>query len=452
MDKLKILVIEDDKLAQSVMARHLLGHEIDFAGDKASAEKKLNSGGYNLCFVDLKLGKDDDCSGLKLLPVAKKCGVYAVVMSSSDDEETVNRAHALGCCDFYVKGNEAENIAAIITKYIQTTTLKGSVDIFTGQFITEDAQTREVVREALKYAPIDIPILILGPSGTGKTCLAKILHDHSWREGEFVAINCSAYTEELLEAELFGYKKGAFTGAYENRKGKLSQADKGTLFLDEIGAMSVNMQTKLLKAIEERTFYPVGSDRPEHSDFRIISATLEDLQQLLEQQKLRFDFFQRIHGFTVKLKPLSQRKCDILPLVAAFTLGRKQLSFEQDAKTFLLNHSWPGNIRELKTFVELVSATDGMVTLDTVQRHIAQTIRAEQRQSAKDGFLTDEQYDYAVAKGLCEALDRTAYEAIKRSLRENRNKRVKTRAQMKISARMLYSSLRKFGGGNGRKY
>jgi len=230
MEKFRILVVEDDKLAQAVMAKHLSAHCVDFAGDKAAALKLIKNGSYDIYFVDLKLGKDDDYSGLLLLSTIKEQGGYAVVMSSSEDEETVNQAYALGCRDFYVKGNEAENVAGIIAKYMQGNSLKSTEDIFASEFITRDAETKQAVLEALKYVPSDIPLLLLGPSGTGKTLLARLLHERSGRDGAFVAINCSAYTEELLEAELFGYRKGAFTGAQENRKGKLAQADRGTLF------------------------------------------------------------------------------------------------------------------------------------------------------------------------------------------------------------------------------
>ncbi len=447
MDKLKILVIEDDRLAQAVMGKHLAANLPDFASDMRTAEKLLKTNKYDICFVDLKLGRDDDYSGLKLLPIVRKSRAYPVVMSSSDDEETINKAYALGCKDFYVKGNEAQNIKAVIDKYTRSKSPQTLDDIFSTQVITVDTATRAMVTEAIKYAPTDIPVMLLGPSGTGKTRIARVIHEHSARQGEFVAINCAAYSEDLLEAELFGYKKGAFTGAYDNRKGKLAQANNGTLFLDEIGSMSQNMQTKLLKAIEEKTFYPVGSDKPEHSSFRIISATLEDVQQLIAKGKMRFDFFQRIHGFTLTLKPLCQRKEDILPLIADFSKGGKRLAFEQDAKTFLLNYDWPGNVRELKKFVEMVSAGDGLVTLEMVQGHIASRMRMEAPQAAAaDGMLTNQQYEYAMNKGLNEALDRFAWEIIKRNLSTNNGRKARTLEQLKISTRLLYSTLNKFGG------
>lgn len=445
MEKLKILVVEDDKLAQKVMAGNLEGQQVDIAGDYAEALRRLREVDYNICFFDLMLGKDDDHSGLKLIPVAAAKGAYCVVMSSCDTEETISRAYELGCRDFYVKGNEEPNVAAIIARYLQGGQNEKTESVFSFRFATEDPATRSIVSEALRYAPSGLPILILGPSGTGKTTLAKLIHEHSGREGGFVDINCSAYTEDLLEAELFGYKKGAFTGANENRRGKLSQAHKGTLFLDEIGTMSQNMQMKLLKAIEEKRFYPVGSDKPEYSDFRIISATLEDMQQLLNRKKLRFDFFQRIHGLTATLKPLSQRKCDILPLIQAFTKEGKRLSFEPEAKECLLSHSWPGNTRELKKFVELVSAgAEGRVTLTAVKKHLTQAVKALPAQDG--GFITQRQYDLALKHGLNETIDRFAYEIIKRNLSEPGGGKVKTQKVLKISTRLLYSKLRKYEG------
>jgi len=442
MDKLIILVVEDDKLTQKVMAQHLGGHCVEFAGDLDTAMRKLAAGHYDICFIDLRLGGDDECSGLQVIPRAVAKGVYAVVMSGCDSEGMVDQAYELGCSDFYAKGNEAANIGAVIAKYHQNRAGCNAGHIFAHRFITEDQATRASIVEALKYASSDLPILILGPSGTGKTSLGKIIHEHSRREGDFVAINCSAYTEELLEAELFGHRKGAFTGASASRKGKLLQAHQGTLFLDEIGAMSLNMQTKLLKAIEERSFHPVGSDKPECSDFRIISATLENLQRLIAQGRLRFDFFQRIHGLTVNLKPLAQRKCDIFPLINFFTQGGKRLSFSAEARACLLDHSWPGNMRELKKLVSLLaSGHEGRVTKEQLFRHLTQALG--EPPAASGAFVGESQYRYALDQGLDQAVDRFTRGIIMRNLSENHGKKTKTLAALKISTRLLYSTLRK---------
>ncbi len=438
MDRLKILVIDDDRLARDIMADNLAGQAVEFAGDKAAAERKLKAGHYDICFIDLMLGENDNYSGLKLIPLAVSKGIYSVVMSSCDTEETISQAYALGCKEFYVKGNERANVTAIIARYIQGGASKKVEGIFSKEFITNDPGTRSMVAEVMKHASTSLPILLLGPSGTGKTTVAKLLHEHSGRAGRFVDMNCGAYTDELLEAELFGCKKGAFTGANENRTGKLAQADKGTLFLDEIGAMSRNMQVKLLKAIEEKSFYPLGADKPEYSDFRVISATLEDVQELLAENKLRFDFFQRVHGMTVTLKPLAQRKCDIFPLIQALTKGKKRLAFAPEAKEYLLAHSWPGNARELKTFVDIVTTgTDGQITLEIVNHYVKQL-------AAPAAFaFTQAQYDYALEHGLAGVVENLQAGIIRRNLNENHGKKAATLKQLKISKRLLYSVVTK---------
>ena len=441
MEKLNILVLEDDKLAQKVMSAHLAGHNVDLAGDLKTALKKIETVKYDIGFFDLMLGPDDDYSGLKAIAAAAARNIYCVVVSSSDSDETIDRAYGLGANDFYAKGNEESNVADILRKFLQNRKAAGAKDIFTSAFITSDPETRAAAAEALKYAPTELPILVLGPSGTGKTSLAKILHEHSGREGAFVSINCSAYTEDLLEAELFGHKKGAFTGAHETRKGRLLEAHNGTLFLDEIGTMSLGMQMKLLKAIEERSFYPLGSEKPERSEFRIISATLEDPQTLIAQGKMRFDLFQRIHGYTINLKPLTRRACDIPPLVQHFTSGRRRLSFTPEAMAYMGDYAWPGNVRELKKFVDLISSgSEGRVDINAVKKHLKGREGGQPAPIKEDGL-----YAYALANGLEAALEKVSGEIIARNLRENEGKKTKTMADLKISTRLLYSTVKKLG-------
>lgn len=447
MDKLKIFVLEDDKLAQKVMAAHLAAHEVDLAGDLKTALKKLETGKYDIGFFDLMLGPDDDYSGLKAIEAAAARGLHCVVVSSSDTDEIIDRAYALGARDFYAKGNEEANVGEILRKFVQNRKAAGAADIFTSAFITCDPELRAMAQEALKYAPTELPIMLLGPSGTGKTSLAKVLHEHSGRDGAFVSINCSAYTEDLLEAELFGYRKGAFTGAAESRKGRLLEAHRGTLFLDEIGTMSLNMQMKLLKAIEERSFYPLGSERPERSEFRIISATLEDPQELIAKGKMRFDLFQRVHGYTLNIKPLSRRPCDIAPLLLHFTKGRRRLSFAPDAKAWMESYAWPGNVRELKKFTDLLSSgAEGRVDLETVKKHLRGAEAG--RGNAPSG---DDLYVYAIEHGLDAALEKVSGEIIARNLRDNGGKKTKVMEDLKISTRLLYATLKRLGLDTGDK-
>ena len=443
MLKLSILVAEDNPLARTVMATHLKGHAVDFVPDFSTATEKIKEKRYNLCFIDLKLGEeDDDCSGLKLIPLAKSKRIYSIVMSGHDSEPYVEKAYELGCDDFYAKGNEETNVAEVLARFLQRREKPNGSGIISESFVTQDPETQFSIQEALKYAPAELPILILGPSGTGKTSLARLIHDHSGRSGELISINCAGYTDDLLEAELFGYKKGAFTGANDNRKGKLLMADQGTLFLDEIGTISLKMQPQLLKAIEERTFYPLGSEKPETSNFRIISATLEDIQSLVKEGRLRFDFFQRIHGFTLKLKPLAQRKDDIFPLISFFTRQGKRLAFTQEAKEEIARYDWPGNVRELKKLVDILTAGEsGRVEVEAVKK-LLNTLRLEE---GTGHFVTEEQRRFVLREGMNSAIERFMDGVIERTLKANGGKRTQAISELKISTRLLYQSLRRQG-------
>ena len=440
MDSLSILVVEDDRLARDNIAHHLAGHKLEFAADEAEARKKLAASDHDICFIDLQLGDNDKCSGLNLIPIAADKGSYAVVMSGHDSEPYVEQAYALGVNDFFPKGDVRGSVAAVLARYDQRRRRSETAELFEERYVTVDPTTRAIITEALKYAPSDLPVLILGPSGTGKTSLAKIVHDHSGRKGQFVAINCSSYTEDLLEVELFGHKKGAFTDAKDNRKGKLLLANQGTLFLDEIGAMSLKMQTKLLKAIEEQAFYPIGSDKAETSRFRIISATLEDPATLINAGKLRLDFFQRIVGATIRLPALAQRTCDILPLLSRFNREGRKLSLSAEAKERLLRHSWPGNIRELKKLMELLQADDcGRVTGERVEQLLTSLPILTVQEGG--GLLTDELYRYAHAHGIKPMVDRIVQAVIRRSLVENGGKKRAVVAALKINNHVLYKAL-----------
>lgn len=440
MSKLSILVVEDDPFARQLMGSQLGNHRVDFAEDAGSARKKIEAGNHQICFIDLNLGKEDEASGLGLIPLAKSKGSYSVVMSAEDSQDVIDRAYSLGCDDFYAKGNESNNVGSVLSRYLTKRCKEGLEAVYRDDFVTQDEETRTDISRALEYAASDLPVLILGPSGTGKTSLARIIHNMSNRQGQFVAINCSAYTEDLLEAELFGHKKGAFTGAAESRKGKLLLANEGTLFLDEIGSMSLAMQSKLLKAIEERTFYPVGSEEAQTSDFRIISATLEDLQRLIKIGKLRFDFFQRIHGLTIELKPLAKRKGDLFPLISHFTRGERRLSFTPEAKDLLLRHNWPGNIRELKKLISLlVAGPQGRIDAESLRKLFA-AISVEE---GPGSIVTEEMYRYSIKHGLNRTLETIATGIIDRNRRENEGVKNRVLADLKISNRLYYSSLKR---------
>ncbi len=443
MSKLSILVVEDNPLARKNLQSHLTGHQVDFAGDAATARRMLEENGHDLCFIDINLGEKDPESGLTVIPVAVAKGIYSVVMSGNHSDPMVKRAYSLKCDDFYAKGKEKSNVGTVLKRFQATRRKAKDDELFEKRFITRDPVTRAQVSEALKYVASDLPLLILGPSGSGKTSLARVIHDYSGRAGEFVAINCSAFSEDLLEAELFGYRKGAFTGAADTRKGNLLLANQGTLFLDEIGSMSLKMQTKLLKAIEERSFFPLGSDKAETSDFRLVSATLEDLQRLVSLGKLRFDFFQRIHGVTIKLKPLAERRDDILPLLSFFIQGERMISLSDDAKERLRRYDWPGNVRQLRKLADLlVAGSEGLVTGESIQKIFDSALGKD----GGGGFFTEDQYRAALSEGLAPTVARISDGMIRRNLSENEGIKAKVMADLKIANRLLYTSLKRSGG------
>jgi len=440
MNKIKVLIVEDDLLLQKVIAKNIKNGQLEFATNKNEAFEKLENNNYDICFVDLMLGEDDNYSGLEVVKKAKKKNIYTVVMTSSGNKDTVNKAYSYGADDYYLKGNENKVISIVFQKFINSKKINLDKDkIFSNQFITKDIEIQREILDILKFSSDDIPIMILGPTGSGKTTLAQLIHNYSCRTGEFIDINCSAYNEELLEAELFGYKKGAFTGANEYRIGKLKQADGGTLFLDEIGTMSLLMQQKLLKAIEDKSFYPVGSNKKEHSDFRIISATLEEPEKLIKEQKMRQDFYNRINGLKIYLKPLNQRRSDLFPLIEYFTKDKKQLAFSNDAMDFLLRYEWPGNIRQLKNMIDyFVSHSKGIIGKSEIEKYL-------------EKGATDVNISLSMelnGRALDDYLDEIGYQIIRKELENSGGKVTFVLKKLKISTRRFYSLINKFEGKN----
>ncbi len=440
------MVVEDDPLIQKIIGKNLKGNNVDFASNKDDAFKKLDSKKYNITFVDLMLGENDNYSGLRVIEKAKSKGIYVVVISGSGNKELINRVYELGANDYYFKGNENTVIADVLRKYESYLEINNDKKkLFLNDFITTDSETQKEVLNALKFAQKDCPILILGDSGTGKTTLARLIHKYSKRKGEYVDLNCAAYNSELLEIELFGHTKGAFTGAAEKRIGKLKQADKGTLFLDEIGAMSIDMQQKLLKAVEEKYFYPVGSDTKEYSNFRIISATLENPEELVKSKKLRKDFLNRVGSIRVFLPPLSKRRDDILLLIEKFTAAKRQISFSPKAIDFLLKYSWPGNVRELKNMIDFfILNSKGRIDVSDIENYLRSDTKNEQLN------LSDKFLNIPLDVGLDDYLDGIAYSLIKKEF--NRTKKVNdVLKRFKISTRRFYSLMKKYEGKDGEK-
>ena len=276
-----------------------------------------------------------------------KSGAYEI-----DDEEFIDGGFSVDLGE--------DGITAKVKQILHTKELLKNY-----QIVGRSSQIKMVAETIDRIAPTEIPVLIVGSSGSGKELVAKALHDNSTRNDQsFIAINCGAIAEGLLESELFGHEKGAFTGSVSRREGLFEKASGGTIFLDEIGETKVDMQVKLLRVLEDGTYYPVGSSTAKHSDIRIISATNRDLSEAIAERNFREDLYFRIGVVKINLPPLFERKGDIQPLLQHFWREQPKLTYTDSALELLVKYDWPGNIRQLKNFTDLIIALKAKGTVD----------------------------------------------------------------------------------------
>jgi len=241
------------------------------------------------------------------------------------------------------------------------------------QLVGRSPKMKVVAETIERIAPTDVSVLVVGPSGSGKELVAHALHDNSARHNRpFVSINCGALAEGVLESELFGHEKGAFTGSVGRREGLFHKADGGTIFLDEIGETKPDMQVKLLRVVEDGTYYPVGSSLPRKADVRVVSATNRDLTEAIADRSFREDLYFRIGVVKIVLPPLWERKSDIQPLLQHFLGGKPRLDYSDPALEMLIKYDWPGNVRQLKNFADRMAALKpkGLVDVEDVERFI----------------------------------------------------------------------------------
>jgi DNA-binding NtrC family response regulator len=273
--------------------------------------------------------------------------------------DTAVRAMKLGAADYLQKPFDNQDIVTLADRLCFGSNPREAGAAAEGGLIAESPEMKRIVATLGKVMDSEIPLLLQGESGTGKEMLARHVHARSRREGSpFVAINCAAIPPDLLESELFGHEKGAYTGAHAATAGRFEAAGEGTIFLDEIGELGLNLQAKLLRALEERSFEPVGSARAVPLRARIMGSTNCDLAGLIREKRFRLDLYYRLKGFAVTIPPLRERREDIEPLLAHFLeryrrrYGKAGLEISREAFRFLKAYPWPGNVRELKNAVE----------------------------------------------------------------------------------------------------
>ncbi|WP_409029514.1 sigma-54-dependent transcriptional regulator [Gracilimonas sediminicola] len=383
MRKAEVIIIDDEENYRSLVARmiRLEGFTVTEEKGYRKGIQKIENNYYDVVVTDVKM---PDGNGLDLLTKVKKIHpeTQVIVMTAYGNVKDGVDAMKAGAFDYIVKGDQDEHIHVLVERAVEKSALlrklknlearvedKYSMD----RIIGSSEAIQEAKKMALKVAKSDISVLLQGETGTGKELFAQAIHQASPRKKEhFVAINCSAFPANLLESELFGFKKGAFTGADYDKKGLFEEAHKGTLFLDEIGEMPIELQAKILRVLEEQTFTKLGETTERTVDVRIISATNRDLEKESEDHNFRSDLFYRLAGFKIKTPALSERKEDIIELAEYFNhvfakkSGQKPLEFSEDFEEALKNHTWKGNIRELKNIIERVSilADSGVATIE----------------------------------------------------------------------------------------
>ncbi len=372
-----ILIVEDKDSLRRMLRKTLEaeGHEIEEAADGAVALELLRSRRYSLVLTDLRLPKAD---GIEVLRGALEADpeVPVVVMTAFGTLEVAVEAMKIGARDFLSKPVEPDHLLLLVERITERRRLRQENLVLRDalakrqgapEIVGDSAEIRRVALDCQKVAPTNATVLLLGESGTGKELFARAVHHLSARkDGPFVALNCAAIPETLLENELFGHEKGAYTGAGDARQGKFELAHGGTLFLDEIGDLSAAVQAKLLRALQERNFERVGGTLTIQVDVRIVAATNRDLKADVASGRFREDLFFRLAVFPIEIPPLSRRKGDVVVLAQRFLgrtakrLGRPGLVFGKKALSALEAHDWPGNVRELENTIERAAIlTDG---------------------------------------------------------------------------------------------
>jgi DNA-binding NtrC family response regulator len=427
----------------------------------------LRSEAVNVVVTDLKLGGDID--GLEILGEAKKynADTGVVLITAYATIDTCKEAIRRGAYDYLVKPIDINQLRTLVEQAgrkvsaatrRRTKTAGAGVGDFEFEGVRgKNAAVKGVFEVLRRVAPTDISVLIEGRSGTGKELLARAIHYNSRRADKpFRPVNCAGLTETLLESELFGHVKGAFTGAAADRKGLFEIADKGTLFLDEIGDMPLNMQAKLLRVIEDGVVFPVGSNKSIVVDVRIISATNQDLTALIEQKKFRQDLYFRIKGVSVSLPDLSDRAEDIPDFIQYFIkeavaeTGSKVTGITQPAVNILTAFNWPGNIRQLRNCIRMMVVMSDREKLDVAD--IPPEIYLPLRLSTQVGAACQVRQLTAACPEPCRAgrpkQDRTLSElekqAIIDTLAKTGNNREKTAKILGIGERTLYRKIKEY--------
>ncbi len=383
-DREKIILVEDDPSVRTTIVTFLEmeGFDVEAYSNTRDAIERLSRGGCPIVISDIYI---DDRTGLDILNSAKKqdpnCAV--ILMTARGTIETVMAATRDGCFEYLAKPFELDTLLEAVKRAIAARTPEGdeveAEDLPESEMIGSSSRMVEIYKTVAHVAPTDATVIILGESGTGKELVARLIHRNSQRsQFPFVAVDCGAISPTLLESELFGAMRGAFTGADRDRIGVFEAAHRGTVFLDEIGDIDPAFQVKLLRFLQEREIRPVGASRSKTVDVRVVVATNRDLQKMVDEGRFREDLWHRLNVVTLTMPPLRERRSDI-PLLAHFFLNKYNTRYGRHVKMTdsglreLNNFTWPGNVRQLQHLIERLSilAPNDRIDAESVQDAIA---------------------------------------------------------------------------------
>ena len=451
-----VLVIDDEKGIREVLKDILEdeGYRVRTAEDGIEGLELMKDDRIDLVILDVWLPNMGGIDVLKEIK-SRNSNAEVIIISGHANIDLAVKAVKLGAFDFIEKPLSLDRVTTLCKNALALEELKRENRRLRNRVINEDemlgnspemAQVRSLIEQSAKSTST---IMIFGENGTGKELVARQIHSESSRsDGPFVEINCAAIPDTLIESELFGHEKGAFTSAVSRRKGKFEVAHHGTLFLDEIADMSLNAQAKVLRVIQEMRFERVGGEEPIQVDVRIIAATNKDLRAEVEAKRFREDLYFRLNVIWIVVPALRERREDIVE-IAEYFLRKFRLSpdlplkrFDDDSQSLLMEHPWPGNVRELKNFIERISI---MADEDVITREIVEFYLGERRDGRSDPVL-----DAFQGMGLTEARDSFERQYLEHKLAENAYNISRTASELGIYPSSLHAKIHKLGIQTGR--
>lgn len=443
----KILVVDDQRNMRATLAMMLrgAGYEVDEAADGEQGVELGTKGAFDVVLTDLRMGLVD---GLRVVRSVKEAHpmTEVIVMTAYGTIESAVEAIRMGAFDYLQKPFSEDELLLKVNKALETRRLVGQVQALASEFkerygfeniVGRSQAIRDVMTRILKVAPTDATVLITGESGTGKEVVAKAIHANSRRANRpFIPVNCAAITETLLESELFGHARGAFTGASSARKGMFEEADGGTFFFDEIAETPISFQAKLLRAIQQGEIRRLGENKPIRVDVRIVAATNQDLLLSIAEKRFRQDLYYRLNVARFQLPPLRERREDI-PLLVDFFLDKFNKKMGASARLgegvieALMAYDFPGNIRELENLVEQAVALSGggVIQVDDIV----------------PTDVTEKPPSSMVGRGLTAVVDEAERQAIEAALHEHDGNRERAAEMLGISPTTLWRKMTRLG-------